>query len=212
MHTKSHVTLLNLWFPRALVRGRFFFRRLRQPEGMSWVDVNCWLILFLFLSLSFFSFLKYPVKWTENRRNRGLFIVHAVPEEWDRCEWSYEIITWRQSPVRWLTRWVSPSQTDVPYGSRYMKSFRVRTVSEGCYVVFGLWKYGRRRFSQWGRGCWRVKILRNNNNHDCIIIGADVEELGKWVCSSGKSQWLYKVLSLVWPTGMNRQRKLCRSQ
>ena len=36
---------------------------------MGWVDANCWLILPLFLSFlsfSFFSFLEYPVKWTEN--------------------------------------------------------------------------------------------------------------------------------------------------
>ena len=45
---------------------KIFLRRLRQPGGVSWVDVNCWLILFLFHSFSSFSFLKYPVKWTEN--------------------------------------------------------------------------------------------------------------------------------------------------
>ena len=51
---------------RALKRaGDFFLRRLRQPGGVSWVDVNCWLILPLFLSFSFFFFLfilKIPSK------------------------------------------------------------------------------------------------------------------------------------------------------
>ena len=83
VHTKSRVTPLDLWFPRALARGRFFLQRLRQPGGVSWVDVNCWLIPPLFLSFSFFSFLKYPVKWTENHLgNPNSFILCGA----DACQ------------------------------------------------------------------------------------------------------------------------------
>ena len=56
---------LNLWFPRALACGIFFCEGYNNLGGVSWMDVNCWLILPLLLSFSFFFFLfilKIPSK------------------------------------------------------------------------------------------------------------------------------------------------------
>ena len=50
MHTKSHVTPLNLWF-LGLAR-EIFFAKATTTWG-SELDANCWLILLLFLSFAF---------------------------------------------------------------------------------------------------------------------------------------------------------------
>ena len=94
-------------------------------------------------------------------------------------------------------------------GSRYMKSViyhALRTVSESCYVIFGLWKYSRTHLTSWGesflkyfgeKDLYRVPINPVLKYEDVVRWCGGVRELvaqGEprpkimWCCSS-QTHW-----------------------